>query len=89
MFEFETKGNMNDLINMEKELQQFLGFKNLIGEMGDYPERDYEDVDKKFNVVELEYEHEELLEKENGSVYFLKHFPMIASPFWIYFNIYI
>ena len=81
MFEFEMKGGMEDLIKMEKELLQYLGFKNLEGGF-DYPEGDYEDVAARYKTTELDHDHEEILEKENGSVYLLKHFPMRTSPFW-------
>ena len=81
MFEFEMKGDMQDLLKMEKELMQYLGFKTNNDDYN-YPEEDYENVAKKYNVSELENEHEERLEKENGSVFFLKHFPMRTSPFW-------
>jgi len=54
MFEFEMKGNLDDLINMEKELLEHLGY----GKKEDFPEGDYIDVAKKYNVKELEHEHE-------------------------------
>ena len=41
MFEFESKGNMNDLQNMQKDLLDHLGFEKTDGE---YPEGDYLDV---------------------------------------------
>ena len=44
MFEFESKGNMDDLIKLEKELLQHIGFEksvfsdgNLVGNTKDYP----------------------------------------------------
>ena len=64
MFEFEMKGDMQDLLNMEKELMQYLGFKTNTGDYN-YPEDDYENVAKKYNVSELENEHEEQLVMEN------------------------
>ena len=47
-----------------------------------YPHIDYDDAKKKYDVDELENEHEELLCKENGSVCLLKNFPNTTSPFW-------
>jgi len=153
MFEFESKGNMNDLIKMEKDLLEYLGFEkqkmlvekknptdyeriekerikhsqnkfnikvgetilnnlsnqimdytngemyttpsatptshldphlsihNYVGSY-DYPTGNYEDIAKKYQVTELEHEHEQRLCDENGSVYFIKNFPIETSPFW-------
>ena len=78
MFEFEMKGDMNDMIKLEKELLVHLGF----GEESTYHEGDYMDVAKKYGVEELEHEHEASLETDYGKVYFLKNFPNHTSPFW-------
>ena len=81
MFEFESKGDMNDLIKIEKELLEHIGFetpqKNNV-----YPEGDYVDLMKVYDVDELEHEHEAQLEKDYGAVFFLKNFPYHTSPFW-------
>ena len=82
MFEFESKGDMNDLIQFEKELLDFLGFKKDMYPKNEYPEGDYEDVAKKYNVDILEHEHETKLEEDHGPVFFLKNFPERTSPFW-------
>ena len=79
MFEFEAKGNIDDLQYMEVELLEHLGF----GKTGDsYPEGDYLDVAEKLNTTEIEHEHEMQLAKEHGEVFFLKNFPFYTSPFW-------
>jgi aspartyl/asparaginyl-tRNA synthetase len=79
MFEFEAKGNVDDLQYMEVELLEHLGF----GKTGDsYPEGDYLDVAEKLNTTEIEHEHEMQLAKEHGEVFFLKNFPFYTSPFW-------
>ena len=79
MFEFELKGGMDELRKLEVELLEHLGFKKT----GDsYPRGDYDDVCKQYSVDELEHEHEEQLEKDNGPVYFLENFPEKTSPFW-------
>lgn len=80
MFEFEMKGGMDKMIELEKELLDSLGFSK--NSSGAYPEGDYVDIANKFNVKELENEHEELLRKEYGPVFFLKNFPNYSSPFW-------
>jgi len=82
MFEFESKGTMDDLIQLEKELLEYLGFSKDMYPNNVYPEGDYEDVAKKYEVDILEHEHETQLEKDYGPVYFLKNFPERTSPFW-------
>ena len=82
MFEFESKGDMNDLIQLEKELLQHLGFSVDMYPENKYPEGDYEDVAKKYDVDILEHEHETKLEEDHGPVFFLKNFPERTSPFW-------
>ena len=78
MFEFEMKGDLNDMILLEKDLLVHLGF----GEQHTYSEGNYLDIAKKYDVKELEHEHEEQLRKDYGPVYFLKMFPNYTSPFW-------
>ena len=78
MFEFEMKGDMNDMIQMEKDLLVHLGF----GDVESFAEGDYDDVCKKYDTKELEHEHETQLRKDYGPVYFLKMFPNYTSPFW-------
>ena len=82
MFEFESKGTMNDLIQLEKELLEFLGFNKEMYPNNEYPEGNYEDVAKKYNIDILEHEHETKLEEDHGPVFFLKNFPERTSPFW-------
>jgi aspartyl/asparaginyl-tRNA synthetase len=81
MFEFELKGDMEDLMKLERELLVHLGFKTPEGTV-DYPRGKYVDVAKEYGVEELENEHEERLEKDHGSVFFLTDFPNYTSPFW-------
>ena len=78
MFEFEMKGDMNDMVQLEKDLLVHLGF----GAEPTFHEGDYLDVAKKYEVVELEHEHEAQLETDYGKVFFLKNFPNNTSPFW-------
>lgn len=81
MFEFELKGDMEDMKKMEIELLDHLGFGKFYPD-GKYPEGDYVDVAKKYDTKELEHEHEERLLKDYGQVFFLKNFPNFSSPFW-------
>ena len=78
MFEFEMKGNMDDLIQLEKELCQHLGF----GSLDDFKCEDYDIVGNKYGVDELEHEHETKMETDYGKVFLLKNFPNRTSPFW-------
>lgn len=78
MFEFELKGGFNELIQLEKELIEALGFCS----MDKCVEVDYRETATKYNVKELEHEHEDKLCKEHGPVVFLKDFPVTTSPFW-------
>ena len=75
MFEFEIKGGMDELLKMEKDLLQHLGFRNGM-------EVHYRETAKKYGVDILENEHEERLQQEYGPVVFLKNFPQESSPFW-------
>ena len=78
MFEFEMKGDMNDMVQLEKDLLVHLGF----GEEASFHEGDYTDVAAKYGVEELEHEHEASLETDYGKIFFLKNFPNHTSPFW-------
>jgi aspartyl/asparaginyl-tRNA synthetase len=82
MFEFESRGTMEDMIVLEKELLEYLGFSKDMYPNNLYPEGDYDEVADKYNVEILEHEHETMLERDYGPVYFLKNFPERTSPFW-------
>ena len=75
MFEFESKGNMGDLIKMESELLQYL----------DLPLptlHDYEKLAKEYEVDILETEHEQKMCEKYGDSTIIQHFPERTSPFW-------
>jgi len=78
MFEFELKGNMDDMMAMQRELLEYLGY----GAKESFPGGNYLDVAKHYGVEELENEHEMKLYEEKGAVFFLKNFPNYTSPFW-------
>jgi aspartyl/asparaginyl-tRNA synthetase len=76
MFEFESRGTMEDMIKMEEELLKYLGFDNMI-------EVNYDDVCEEYGGVSiLEDEHEYKMWKEKGSVISLQNFPYRTNPFW-------
>jgi len=84
MFEFETKGGQEEMIQLEKELLEHIGFDKMGGTAAnpDYPEEDYCDMMVKYGARDLEHEHEQQMEKDYGPVLFLKNFPYHTSPFW-------
>jgi len=76
MFEFESKGTMKDLLKLEEELLEYLGFDEPIN-------KTYEGVCAEYGGVSiLEDEHEQRMWKEKGSVVSLQHFPLRTNPFW-------
>jgi len=77
MFEFEMHGDMDALIALEKEALEFIGFNH-----ENKNEDHYENIAKDYGVVELDHDHEQKLNDERGSSYFIKNFPDITSPFW-------
>lgn len=75
MFEFESKGDMEELKKLETELLAHLGF--------DSPkELNYEEACELYNADVLEAEHEEKIGEQFGPSVFLQKFPQRTSPFW-------
>jgi len=80
LFEFEMKGDMEDLILLEKDLLQYLGY-----DTSKFLRKRYSDAAKEYNVKELEHEHEEQMyenDKDGTPTFFLTDFPEYTSPFW-------
>ena len=76
MFEFESKGKYKDLIKLEAELLEYLGFDTPV-------ERKYDDLCEEYGGVEiLEDEHEAKMWKELGTCISLQNFPLRTNPFW-------
>jgi aspartyl/asparaginyl-tRNA synthetase len=76
MFEFEAKGSFEDLISLEKELCEYLGF-------GTGVDCIYDEVCKEYGGLHtIEDEHESRLWREKGNNIFLTNFPERTSPFW-------
>jgi aspartyl/asparaginyl-tRNA synthetase len=78
MFEFELKGNMNELESLEKELLVHLGYNKITS----FEEGNYVDVAKIYQTDDISHEVEQKLYQEKGAVFFLKNFPEYTSPFW-------
>ncbi len=79
MFEFESKGNMYDLIDLELDLCDYLGFKKGFDV---FPRLSYKKVAKDYDTKIINYNHELRLKKDYGNVVFLEDFPEYTSPFW-------
>jgi len=76
MFEFESKGGIKEMLKLESELLEWLGFDGPI-------EVNYNDVCEEYGGVKiLENEHEQRMWDEKGSVVSLQHFPLRTNPFW-------
>ncbi len=93
MFEFEAKGTMKDLISLEKELLEYLGFPkelydsdfnklNNLTNGNDYFEIDYLDLAKMYGTKEISADIEERIGSEVAPVVFIENFPEYTSPFW-------
>lgn len=90
MFEFESRGNMQDMIDLETEFLEFIGFTKDGDISGggafkandDYLHYDYLDLAKYFGVKEISAADEERINSEIAPVLFLKNFPEYTSPFW-------
>lgn len=75
MFEFELKGDIEELEKLEKDLLVHLGYKTC-------EEGNYMDVAKYYNTTDITHEYEQKIYKDKGPVFFLKNFPEYTSPFW-------
>lgn len=78
MFEFELHGDINELIKLEIELLEFLGFGDAI----DFIHKNYEEMSEEFSAEILEAEHELEIYDKYGPVFFLENFPERTHPFW-------
>ena len=75
MFEFEAKGDIEEMKRIEAELVQFLGFPAPVSHL-------YDDLCKKYNISEISADHELMMQREFGNVISLEHFPQRTHPFW-------
>jgi len=76
MFEFESKGGIEEMLKLESELLDHLGFDSPIHVQ-------YEDVCQEYGGISIiEHEDEDRLWNEKGSVVSLELFPRRTNPFW-------
>jgi len=78
MFEFELKGNMDELEKLVRELLSYLGYDKL----NQFAEGNYLDISEKYDTKDISHEYEQKLYKDYGAVFLLKNFPEYTSPFW-------
>lgn len=78
MFEFESKGTLDDLRELEKELCEYIGF----GSKDDFVHKSYDELAEYYSTDELTSEHELMMVDDFHNVVFLEHFPQKTSPFW-------
>ena len=81
MFEFESHGDMDELIKLEMELLDHLGFRRG-HHQSIYPRVKYDEYSKLCGVDDLGYAEEESLCADYGDVTFLTDFPQRTHPFW-------
>ena len=78
MFEFEIKGGMQALQDMEMDLLEYLGY----GPRSSYYVQTYDALAKKYGTDDLTHAHEKQLCDEHGPACFITDFPEHTSPFW-------
>ena len=75
MFEFEGKGNFEELKKTERELLEYLGFNFPVS-------LNYDELCRKYGVKVLEAEHETKMQKDYGNSISLEVFLSRSHPFW-------
>lgn len=77
MFEFETHGGVDTLIELEHTLLGHLGF-----DRGVFKQGTYASVQERFGTNDVSHQIEERIGQEISPVFFLTDFPPSTSPFW-------
>jgi len=77
MFEFESHGNVADMVKMEHALLDHLGFGSESGTTVSY-----DDACMQLGVEHLEAPQEAEMHKKMGDVIYLTDFPLRSDPFW-------
>lgn len=78
MFEFELKGDINELEKLERELLCYLGYDSKCI----FKEGNYLDIAKEYDVEDVSHNIEQKIYEDKSGVFFLKNFPEYTSPFW-------
>lgn len=83
MFEFETFGDINDLIRLEQDLLKWLGFDNReVKQDKPWCFAGYDWLARHYGIQELTDKEETKIGDEFGPVCFIMQFPEYTSPFW-------
>lgn len=77
MFEFESKGSVEDMINLETELLEHMGF-----DVTRKIRATYNQMCRAYNTKLLEADHETMMWNDVSDVIFLTDFPLRSDPFW-------
>jgi aspartyl/asparaginyl-tRNA synthetase len=79
IFEYEMKGNIDDLRQLNTDLLNSLGFNpnNIL-----YPRENYDNICNRYEVNQLENEHKYTINQDYGPVFFLENFPERTTPMW-------
>ncbi len=78
MFEFESRGSLEDLERLEASLLEYLGY----GSASTFPRMNYEVVAHRYGVTDINSQIEMKMAEDMGRAIFLKNFPEYTSPFW-------
>ncbi len=78
MFEFESKGTMEDLRNLEIELLEHLGY----GSREKFFHKQYDELASMYGTSDISHKEENKMVADFGSAVFLENFPIRTSPFW-------
>lgn len=78
MFEFELKGDMKALEEMQRELLCHLGYDKKC----EFVSGDYAELENKYDTKDISHKEEQKIYEDFGPVFFLKNFPEYTSPFW-------
>lgn len=78
MFEFESRGSIDDLEQLEASLLEYLGY----GSQKSFPRVQYEEIARTYGVKEITSKTELQMAENLGRAIFLKNFPEYTSPFW-------
>ena len=78
LFEFEMKGDMEELIKLEMELLKYLGY-----DCSKTSRNEYSNIAEFYNTEELTHDHEQkLYEDARTPFFFITDFPESTDPFW-------
>lgn len=78
MFEFEAKGSLDDLRELESDLCEAAGF----GAQAEFHHASYGDMAERYGTADLTSAEEAKMHDDFGRVVFLERFPEHTSPFW-------